>query len=269
MMRSVANSGEEFIHGEEFVHVNALYSLRFLKEHANRYIFAARYVQDKVVLDVACGVGYGSYYLGRSARKVYAGDISAEALSSARGHFAANIGYVRLDAQRLPFLDGAFEVICSFETIEHLPDHVGFLRECSRCLRPGGILLCSTPNKAISSPGRSGTSSNFHTREFYPSELCELMAGYFPDFELFGQEQWWGQRDVRLAKFAGAIKPIIGKLPGAQYMVNAVTRFTLKDYSLASLRTVSLEDLYDKRFTPVPVKTTTLAPFLVVVAWKQ
>jgi len=254
---------------EEFINVDALWSVRFLKEHANRYVFAARYVQDKVVLDVACGVGYGSYHLRRSARKVVAGDVSAEALSSARDCFAAGIEYIRLDAQKLPFVDGAFEVICSFETIEHLQDHVRFLRECSRCLRPGGILLCSTPNKAVSSPGHSGTSSHFHTREFYPSELCELMGRYFPDFELFGQEEWWGQREFRLAKFASALKPIIGKLPGAQYVINAVTRFTLKDYRLASLSTVGLDDLYDNRFTPVPVKITTLAPFVIAVARNQ
>jgi 2-polyprenyl-3-methyl-5-hydroxy-6-metoxy-1,4-benzoquinol methylase len=169
---------------EEFIHVNQFYSVRFLKEHANRYIFAARYARDKVVLDVACGVGYGSYYLRRSARRVIAGDISAEALSSASNRFGEDIEYVRLDAQNLPFQDGAFEVICSFETIEHLSDHHRFLAECLRCLRPGGALLCSTPNKAVSSPGRSGTSSSFHTREFYAYEVCELVARYFPHFEL-------------------------------------------------------------------------------------
>jgi hypothetical protein len=106
-------------------------------------------------------------------------------------------------------------------------------------------------------------------REFYPREFCELIGIYFPDFELFGQEQWWGQREVSFAKLAGVLKPIISRVPGARHVVNALTRFVLKDYRLAALPAGNLEDLYDRRFAPVPVKKTTLAPFLIAVARKQ
>ncbi len=254
----------------EYIAVDSFWSVRFLKEHVNRYAFASQFAKNKVVLDVACGIGYGTFLLKRSAQRVVGGEIRPEALSSAVLFFKdSGIDYVRLDAQRLPFSDNSFDVICSFETIEHLPNYGGFLVECLRCLRSGGILLCSTPNKTVSSPASTRTSSGFHIHEFYPDELCDLVGEYFSVLELYGQDPGRTRRGTAVARLAGAVKPYVMRVPGARRFVNAVARLTSwKDYALARLSEIGVEDLIDDRFVPMPVPQDSPTPCIIVVASK-
>ena len=93
------------------------------QEHMGRYIFASRFVKDKIVLDLACGAGYGSSYLyQKGAKIVVGGDYSSLAIEHAKAHYAQQDGlfFIRFDATQLPFKDEVFDVIASFETIEHL-----------------------------------------------------------------------------------------------------------------------------------------------------
>lgn len=116
--------------------------------HLSRYQFAAGYAQGKNVLDVACGTGYGTCLLSQVSSHVIGADISLESLSSARRRYRnANLHYVCLDAQAFPFKEGSFEAVISLETVEHLVEPRGFLEECVRVLRPGGVLVLSTPNR--------------------------------------------------------------------------------------------------------------------------
>lgn len=46
----------------------------------------------------------------------------------------------------LPWADAAFDAVISTEGIEHLENHFAFFRECWRILRPGGLLIVTTPN---------------------------------------------------------------------------------------------------------------------------
>jgi len=124
-----------------------MYSL--WQQHINRYIFAAGFARDKVVLDVACGAGYGSDYLIKmGAKKVVGGDISEDAIEYARAQYKSNdLQFVRLNAVKLPFSRDCFDAIVSFETIEHLKEYENFLFECKRVLKDKGLFICSTPNK--------------------------------------------------------------------------------------------------------------------------
>jgi SAM-dependent methyltransferase len=64
--------------------------------------------------------------------------------------------------------------------VEHVWDHPQFVAECARVLRPGGLLMLSTPNRLTFSPGAgpSDTPLNpFHTHEFTAAELRRLVAG--------------------------------------------------------------------------------------------
>jgi SAM-dependent methyltransferase len=159
------------------------------KEHFDRYAFAADQVGGREVLDVACGTGYGAgYMLERGARCVTAVDLSREAVEYARDHFGGSEGHFACaDAVRLPFRDGSFEVVVSFETLEHLRAYGKFLSECKRVLRDGGIIMCSTPSRRVFSPNLAKPLNPFHIKEWWPEEFRRLLSRHFREVVLYGQ----------------------------------------------------------------------------------
>ena len=160
------------------------------QEHMNRYACASGFAKGKIILDVACGTGYGSaYLLEKGAREVVGLDKSVSAIHYAKEQYDdKKLSFVRGDAIALPFTHEYFDVIVSFETIEHLKDHTRFLSECKRVLKNGGLFICSTPNKRISSPHTEKPANRFHVREFYPEEFLSLLGEYFIDIRLYGQQ---------------------------------------------------------------------------------
>lgn len=82
------------------------------RQHVMRYVFASRYIKGKVVVDVACGTGYGSYYLAKQGAKyVVAIDLDEHALSLARKYYSIqNLVYVSSDARRLPLRDNSVDI---------------------------------------------------------------------------------------------------------------------------------------------------------------
>lgn len=160
------------------------------QEHINRYAFASKFIKNKIVLDVACGTGYGSYYLIKiGAKKVIGLDISSDAINYAKNIYKnQNLNFIQGDSINLPFHNKSFDVITSFETIEHIKEYDKFLKECWRVLRNSGLFICSTPNKKISSPHTKLPLNSFHVKEFFPEEFCEIINKYFVDTRLYGQE---------------------------------------------------------------------------------
>lgn len=159
-----------------------------VQAHVGRYIFANEFVKNKVVLDAACGSGYGSYMLSKTAKSVYGVDISNNALEMATKMYnAKNIIYSKGDIRKLDFKNNTFDVVVSFETIEHILQGPEFLRECHRVLKPGGLLIISTPNAAVSSPG--GRIQNpYHLVEYHPDEFLNLLWIQFSNAKLYGQK---------------------------------------------------------------------------------
>jgi ubiquinone/menaquinone biosynthesis C-methylase UbiE len=254
----------------EYIEFNATWSRRFLKEHANRYMFASQYAEGKRVLDLACGIGYGTQWLGRRAKRIVGGDLSPSALYEASRHFAGSgIHYVQVDAQWLPFSSHAFDLVCSFETIEHLERPEEFVKECHRVLVADGVFLCSTPNKAISSPQDKGTSSRFHVREYLPGEILQIARRYFPHATLLAQESWWTWWDVSLARLAKVLKPFVLKVPRAVNLLRVITDYCHNEYKLESLSSVGdIGRFQDPKYVPSPCSVDTRAPTVVIVASK-
>jgi len=158
-----------------------------VQEHIARYIFANNYVQNKIVLDAACGSGYGSYMMAQTAKTVYGVDISDTALNTAtKLYHAENIIYSKGDIRILNFQNNTFDIIVSFETIEHILQGSEFLRECHRVLKPGGLLIISTPNAAVSSP-RGHIKNPYHLVEYLPDEFLNLLWDQFSNAKLYGQ----------------------------------------------------------------------------------
>jgi SAM-dependent methyltransferase len=157
-------------------------------EHFHRYVLAGELATGKRVLDAACGEGYGSAHLARTAKTVIGVDVSKEAISHASERYQAeNLEFQLADVCNLPFKDDEFECVVSFETLEHLEDQSGLLKEFRRVLEPGGFLLISSPDKAIYSDLHQ-YENEFHVRELYRDELEALLAEQFPARSLLRQK---------------------------------------------------------------------------------
>lgn len=159
-------------------------------EHLCRYQYAKQFVTGKKVLDAACGSGYGTKILAEGAAEVVGMDISAEAIAYAENKYKqSNTRYLIGSVERLPFGDQTFDVVVSFETIEHVNESIqnSFLSEISRVLRKDGILIMSTPNKKIFTDERGGGYSEYHVKEFYVDEFKNFLDNKF-DYVTFKQQ---------------------------------------------------------------------------------
>jgi ubiquinone/menaquinone biosynthesis C-methylase UbiE len=158
------------------------------QEHINRYVFALNHTANKVVLDVACGSGYGTSLMAKKASLVVGVDVSHEALSYAKKHYGKhNVQFILSDASSLPFKDCVFDRAISFETIEHIAKYETFLHEIKRNLKKNGLLILSTPNKRASLMVRGIPANPFHVIEFSITEFSKLLQGSFTNIEFYGQ----------------------------------------------------------------------------------
>lgn len=158
-----------------------------LNEHLARYAFASRLARGKRVLDAGCGTGYGSAELAKVALSVNAVDVAPEALAWAREHFPLpNLCFEQASATSLPHADASFDLVVSFEVIEHLEDWAAFLREVRRVLVPCGQFIVSTPNRLYYAETRERTGPNpFHVHEFDYAEFRAELGAVFPHISLF------------------------------------------------------------------------------------
>ncbi len=157
-------------------------------EHWHRYAWATELVKGQRVLDAACGEGYGSHLLSRVAKHVDGVDIASEAIKHARQQYQRDhLQFHQASALDLPFEDGQYDCVVSFETLEHLAEHDQLIGEFRRVLAPDGLLIISTPDKKTYSDD-TGFNNEHHVRELYQDEFKQLLAKYFNHHRLYGQK---------------------------------------------------------------------------------
>ena len=149
-----------------------------------RYRFAADYVADKDVLEIACGAGIGLGYLARTARTVRGIDIDENNLAYARAHFRGHpkIDVLLGDAHALPCVDGEYQVVIFFDSIYFMRDPHRALQEAVRATRKGGVLLVSTVNVRWSGFNPSAQATRYFTGE----ELRALLERHGCAVRAFG-----------------------------------------------------------------------------------
>ncbi|HPG40618.1 MAG TPA: class I SAM-dependent methyltransferase [bacterium] len=153
------------------------------------YKFAATFCEAKTVLDAACGLGFGSYLLAHKAAQVTGVEIVAQVIDYARSNYKKdNMQFIHADATSLDFADHSFDLVVSLETFEHIPrDKAGkFLNELQRVLKPGGILVLSTPNHDVYS---KISQTPDHVNELNVDELESLLTQYFADCQPYYQRK--------------------------------------------------------------------------------
>ncbi|MBS0558324.1 MAG: class I SAM-dependent methyltransferase [Proteobacteria bacterium] len=158
-------------------------------EHLARYAFALELARGKRVLDAACGEGYGSAMLASAAASVVGMDIAEDAIAHARSRYGArpNLRFERSDCTALEVTPASFDLVVSFETLEHVAAQEQMIAGFARVLADDGILIVSSPDKRTYSD-ISGFRNEFHVRELYRDELLALLAPHFPNVRLFGQK---------------------------------------------------------------------------------
>jgi ubiquinone/menaquinone biosynthesis C-methylase UbiE len=160
-------------------------------EHFARYAFASPYCRGKRVLDAGCGAGYGAAHLAQPATRVTAIDVSTEAICEARRRYPIpNLQFEVASATSMPFADASFDVVTSFEVIEHLEDWNRFPAEAARVLAPDGVALISTPNREYYTASRGSAGTNpFHVHEFAAAEFEDALRAAFPSVTVFLQNR--------------------------------------------------------------------------------
>ena len=160
-------------------------------EHWHRYAFARRFAAGRRVLDAACGEGYGTALLAASSVEAVGVDVDRTAVAHARVQYGdhARLRYEEGSVIALPFAAASFDLVVSFETIEHLTaaDQPRMLTEFARVLAPGGVLLLSSPNKRRYSDERNFRNP-FHLHELYRDDLAQLLEPHFPHHRWFHQQ---------------------------------------------------------------------------------
>jgi len=163
-----------------------------IEEHLLRYDFACRFAAGQIVLDAACGTGFGAKMLEEAgALEVCAVDIDEASLNTARSAYAGErVRFVRADIRQLPLPAESFDLAVSFETIEHIPQGRDWIREAARVLKPGGLMLISTPNREATNPGlylEELPANPFHFYEYSTTEFVGELLTEFDVLELYGQ----------------------------------------------------------------------------------
>jgi 2-polyprenyl-3-methyl-5-hydroxy-6-metoxy-1,4-benzoquinol methylase len=157
------------------------------RRHLVVYEWIARRVAGGVVLDMACGEGYGSAVLARTARAVVGVDGNPEAHEHAR---------LRYTGPNLTFEWGAvetfgepntYDAVVFLQTIEHVIDPPAVLAHFERILKPGGVAYVSTPNVLKLAPAGHAKSDNpWHLREYRAAEFTALCGGTFEHVQMLG-----------------------------------------------------------------------------------
>lgn len=147
--------------------------------HLRVYQYVSQFTTGKQVLDVGCGVGYGTALLARTASRAVGIDISQKAINEAFRLYPAG-EFLRMDAEAMTFPERSFDVVVSTENFEHLPNQAKHVRELARVLRDDGLCFVATPNPELF----IGQNNPFHTKENSYSELCHLLRQGFREVEI-------------------------------------------------------------------------------------
>jgi 2-polyprenyl-3-methyl-5-hydroxy-6-metoxy-1,4-benzoquinol methylase len=157
----------------------------WFRRHLVVYEWIAARVPGLRVIDMACGEGYGSDALARTAASVVGVDANPEAHEHARLRYArANLRFVRdlLDS----FSEDADAVVC-LQTIEHLQEPGAALEHFRSLVGEGGAVFVSTPNVLTLAPNGASRSDNpWHVHEYRRQEFEQLCRAHFASVEMYG-----------------------------------------------------------------------------------
>jgi SAM-dependent methyltransferase len=163
---------------ELIIHLLHLYAYSLVRAYARP--------TDKV-LEVGFGEGYGSSIVREWVREYHGVEISREAVAHASEKYAnSQVAFHHYSGTVLPFRDNEFDLVISFQVIEHVGDTCAYLREIRRVSRKGATILIVTPNRNHRLAEGEKPWNRYHVREYSPSELKGILLQELAEVELFG-----------------------------------------------------------------------------------
>lgn len=147
------------------------------------YEFAVPYITGKEVADIGCANGYGTIELSKSAAKITGFDYSEDTVKENLKTYSyqSNLDFKVAKVPPIPLPDESVDVVTAFQFIEHIHLRLEFMKDVYRVLKPGGVFLCTTPNRQMSI-----ARNPYHVFEYTFPEMEAEAKQVFPSFELKG-----------------------------------------------------------------------------------
>jgi 2-polyprenyl-3-methyl-5-hydroxy-6-metoxy-1,4-benzoquinol methylase len=157
----------------------------WFQRHLVVYEWIAARTAGLRVVDLACGEGYGSDVLARTAANVVGVDANPDAHEHARLRYRApNLRFAR---DMVETFSEPCDAVVFLQTIEHVHDPDGVLQNVKGMLAPGGAAYVSTPNVLTLAPKGAERSGNpWHLREYRAHEFRALCGAHFGSVTLYG-----------------------------------------------------------------------------------
>lgn len=158
--------------------------------HKKAYEEVVKYVENKSVIEIGCGAGHGSKFLSQYAKNIFTVDLDKNSLDHAKkSNYAANIEYVNANVlEGLPFDDNKFDVAICFQVFEHIhkKNSLRFITEIKRVLKPGSILILTTPNRKIRLQPFQKPTNKYHKIEYTNKTLQKGLLKVFNSVDIVG-----------------------------------------------------------------------------------
>lgn len=157
-------------------------------KHLYAYKYASTFAHGKILLDVGCGSGYGANELSAVAQTVIGIDIWREGIIYCHSRYGDKASFIVASALHLPFRENTFDVVTSFQVIEHIdPKMVNhYLEEVKRVLRKGGTFILTTPNRKLRLLPLQKPWNPEHKKEYDAQELRRVLERTFQEVEILG-----------------------------------------------------------------------------------
>jgi SAM-dependent methyltransferase len=170
----------------------------WFRRHLVVYEWIAARTHGRRVVDLACGEGYGSAVLGRTAASVVGVDANPEAFAHAGAKYTSPT--VRFERDMIETWSGDVDCVVFLQTIEHVQDPDAVFERVRELIGPGGVAYVSTPNVLTLAPrGEERSGNPWHVREYKPDEYRALCERHFGSVDLLGLHH---ARKLRTHQFA-------------------------------------------------------------------
>ncbi len=155
-------------------------------EHRFTYEWIKPRCKGYDVVEVGCGLGYGTALIAESASRVQAFETDRELVRQLEARMTGNVSFELYDGYRLPLPSESCDLCFSSHVIEYVADAGRFLGEHCRVVRPGGTVIAVTPNAATRLlPGQKPWNP-YHLKEYTAKELEDAVALIFREQQVLG-----------------------------------------------------------------------------------
>jgi SAM-dependent methyltransferase len=148
-----------------------------IARHRAAYEVALQHAESRRVIDVGSGSGHGTVLLGNG----FPNAVGIDRVLPDRTNRRDGVQFMLGDLRALPLARASFDLVVSFQVIEHLEDPTFYVDALAGLLRPDGLAIVTTPN-ILTSDG----VNPYHVHEYRADELARCLGRRFDEVEMHG-----------------------------------------------------------------------------------